>query len=112
MMLFFARRQLPSVVDFYGAFHDDASIYIIMEYCAGGDLLEKLLRDKKAMNEKKVALEIALPCLTILQKLHDVRIIHRCGARVRVDSFDGATPRTCCMTLCPSLMPAEKLHLH
>lgn len=73
-------RRLPSVVDYYGAFHDDAHLYIIMEYCGGGDLLEKLLRDKKAMNEKKVAIEVAYPCLSILKTLHEMRIIHRWGA--------------------------------
>jgi len=67
------------VVEYYGAFHDDAHLYIVMEYCGGGDLLEKLLRDKKAMNEKKVALEVALPCLSILRTLHEMRIIHRWG---------------------------------
>ncbi|PRW60302.1 kinase [Chlorella sorokiniana] len=77
MMMYFMRKRLPSVVDYYGAFHDDARLYIVMEYCGGGDLLEKLLRDKKAMNEKKVAIEVAYPCLSILQTLHEMRIIHR-----------------------------------
>lgn len=70
-------RRLPSVVDYYCAFHDQGHLYIVMEYCGGGDLLEKLLRDKKAMNEKKVAIEVAYPCLSILQTLHEMRIIHR-----------------------------------
>lgn len=39
--------SLPSVVEYYGAFHDEAHLFIVMEYCGGGDLLEKLLRDKK-----------------------------------------------------------------
>eukprot|EP00887_Chlorella_sp_A99_P003163 scaffold9.g3163.t1 len=92
MMLFFARKQLPSVVDFYAAFHDDTAIYIVMEYCSGGecDLLEKLLRDKKAMNEKRVALEIALPCLSILQQLHEMRIIHRRVALSRAEGRGAA----------------------
>lgn len=65
------------MVEYYGAFHDDAHLYIVMEYCGGGDLLEKLLRDKKAMHEKRVAVEVALPCLSILRTLHEMRIIHR-----------------------------------
>ena len=71
--------RLPSIVQYYGAFHDEASLYIVMEHCGGGDLLEKLLRDKRAMNEKRVALEVAQPCLAILHALHDMRIIHRWG---------------------------------
>ncbi|KAL4449408.1 hypothetical protein ABPG77_007052 [Micractinium sp. CCAP 211/92] len=77
MMMFFMRKRLPSVVEYYGSFHNEAHLYIIMEYCGGGDLLEKLLRDKKAMHEKRVALDVALPCLSILGTLHDMRIIHR-----------------------------------
>lgn len=77
MMIYFMRKRLPSVVEYYGAFHDDAHLYIVMEYCGGGDLLEKLLRDKKAMHEKRVAVEVALPCLSILRTLHEMRIIHR-----------------------------------
>ncbi|EFN60027.1 hypothetical protein CHLNCDRAFT_14465, partial [Chlorella variabilis] len=67
----------PTIVEYYGAFHDDAHLYIVMEHCGGGDLLEKLLRDKKAMNERKVAVEVAYPCLAILKKMHEMRIIHR-----------------------------------
>ena len=66
-------------MEYYGAFHDDAHLYIVMEHCGGGDLLEKLLRDKKAMNERKVAVEVAYPCLAILKKMHEMRIIHRWG---------------------------------
>ena len=44
-----ACHRLPSIVEYYGAFHDEAHLYIVMEYCGGGDLLEKLLRDKKAL---------------------------------------------------------------
>jgi serine/threonine protein kinase len=66
-------------VEFYAAFHDDAHLYIVMEHCSGGDLLEKLLRDKKAMSEARVAAEVAMPCLSILATLHEMAIIHRRG---------------------------------
>lgn len=72
-------RSLPSVVDYYGAFHDEKHVYIVMEHCGGGDLLEKLLRTKRGMSERTVALEVALPCLSVLQCLHELRIIHRWG---------------------------------
>jgi hypothetical protein len=67
------------VVDYYGAFHDEKHVYIVMEHCGGGDLLEKLLRTKRGMSERTVALEVALPCLSVLQCLHELRIIHRWG---------------------------------
>lgn len=67
------------MVEWYAAFCDDARLYIVMELCGGGDLLEKLLRDKKAMSERRVAVEVAQPCLAILRTLHEMRIIHRCA---------------------------------
>lgn len=100
--------RLPSVVYYYGAFHDEAHLYIVMEYCGGGDLLEKLLRDKKAMNEKKVAIEVALPCLSILKTLHEMRIIHRWGAgRQGCLRQDGRAGMLMCRHAC---LPTMDLH--
>ncbi len=48
-----------------------------MEHCAGGDLLEQLLKEGRAMTEQRVALEVALPILTSLSHIHQLRIIHR-----------------------------------
>lgn len=44
---------------------------------AGGDLLEKLLREKKAISERRVAVHVAIPVLITLNWLHGVGIIHR-----------------------------------
>lgn len=44
---------------------------------AGGDLLEKLLREKKAISERRVATMVAIPCLVTLRCLHAASIIHR-----------------------------------
>ena len=51
-----------------------------MEHCSGGDLLEQLLKEGRAMTEQRVALEVALPVLTSLSHIHNLRIIHRCLA--------------------------------
>ena len=58
----------------------------VMEHCGCGDLLEKLLREKKAMNERRVAVEVALPCLTALARMHEQRIVHRCVREVAAGS--------------------------
>lgn len=50
-----------------------------MEYCSGGDLLEQLLREGRAMAEKRVVREVVLPTLTALTYLHAAGIIHRCA---------------------------------
>jgi hypothetical protein len=68
---------VPSVVEFYGAFQDEEHVFIVMEYCAGGDLLEYLLRDRKAMSERRAAADVARPLLAVLARLHALRVIHR-----------------------------------
>ncbi|KAG7666755.1 hypothetical protein Ndes2437B_g08469 [Nannochloris sp. 'desiccata'] len=77
MMMFFQRKRVPNVVEFYSAFQDDDYYYIVMEYCPGGDLLEFLLRDRKAMSERRCAANVAYPLLATLSRLHELNIIHR-----------------------------------
>lgn len=48
-----------------------------MEYCSGGDLLEYLLNGRKAMSERRCAVEVALPLLNTLGRLHELNVIHR-----------------------------------
>lgn len=61
----------------YGAFADRQGYYIVMEYCAGGDLLESLLKRKRAMHENAAMVQIVLPILDTLCHLHSFNIIHR-----------------------------------
>lgn len=80
-----AACRVPLITYFIAAFQDSKQIYIVMEHCSGGDLLEQLLKEGRAMTEQRVALEVALPVLTSLSHIHNLRIIHRhvqycCGA--------------------------------
>ena len=69
--------RVPLITTFLAAFQDSKQIYIVMEHCSGGDLLEQLLKEGRAMTEQRVALEVALPILTALSHIHQLRIIHR-----------------------------------
>jgi hypothetical protein len=75
------RRPCPHTTHFYLAFMDSQFIYLVMEYCSGGDLLERLLAEGRAMRERRVALEIAIPLLEALEHMHAHHIIHRCAFR-------------------------------
>ena len=70
-------RRVPLITQFYGAFQDAYQIFLVMEYCAGGDLLDRLLEEGRAMSERRVVLEVAVPLLKTLQHLHSYSIIHR-----------------------------------
>ena len=41
---------MPLVTRFYGACQDRAHIYLVMELCPGGDLLELLLREGQVLS--------------------------------------------------------------
>jgi serine/threonine protein kinase len=71
---------VPHTTAYTGAFQDSKQIYIVMEHCSGGDLLEQLLREGRAMAEKRVVREVVLPTLTALAYLHAAGIIHRYAA--------------------------------
>ena len=48
--------SVPAITSYYGAFQDSRHIYIVMEYCARGDLLERLLSEGRAFSEVSSAL--------------------------------------------------------
>ena len=61
----------------HGAFQDSQQVWLVMELGEGGDLLEKLLAEGRAMHEANVCQRIAVPLLTALEALHALHIIHR-----------------------------------
>ena len=69
--------RVPLITQFYGAFQDAYQIFLVMEYCSGGDLLERLKKENRAMSERRVILEVAVPLLRTLQHMHGHSIIHR-----------------------------------
>lgn len=86
--------SVPHTTAYTGAFQDSKQIYIVMEHCSGGDLLEQLLREGRAMAEKRVVREVVLPTLTALAYLHAAGIIHRCAAGTECS---GAEQAVCCV---------------
>eukprot|EP00775_Hariotina_reticulata_P004227 gene4227-4476_t len=77
IMRYLTDKGVPHTTAYTGAFQDSKQIYIVMEYCGRGDLLEQLLKEGRAMAEKRVVREVVLPTLTALSYLHAAGIIHR-----------------------------------
>ncbi|GBF89005.1 aurora like kinase [Raphidocelis subcapitata] len=77
IMRFLTDSRVPHVCHYIGAFQDSKQIYIVMEHASGGDLLEQLLREGRAMTEKRVVREVIVPMLTCLAHLHAGGVIHR-----------------------------------
>ena len=64
-----------NIVKFYGSFEDTKYFHIIMEYCDGGDLLEKIISEK-SIHEADAKKIIRLICGTVYF-LHENGICHR-----------------------------------
>jgi serine/threonine protein kinase len=74
--------SLENVVAYIGAFNEindgegPNALYIITEYCQGGDLLELIL-DHKYNLGWKFRVKLALQAATSINYLHDNNILHR-----------------------------------
>jgi len=64
-----------NLVRIYGYFYDETKIYIVMEYCPGGELLDHL-RHEKRFNKKKTALYV-IHLTKALSYMHEKNCIHR-----------------------------------
>lgn len=67
-------KQLPNITRYYGSYLKNTSLWIIMEYCAGGSL-RSLLRPGK-IDEKYIGV-IMRELLIALKYIHKDNIIHR-----------------------------------
>jgi calcium-dependent protein kinase len=45
----------PNIVKYYETYEDEKFIYLVMELCPGGELLEKLTYNKRKMSENMAA---------------------------------------------------------
>ena len=71
---------MQRVPKFYEAFQDARQVYIVMEHCVRGDLLDLLLREGQSWPEFRVCVQAAVPLLSVLQELHSLGIVHRHAA--------------------------------
>eukprot|EP00879_Flechtneria_rotunda_P023005 GHRR01024316.1.p1 GENE.GHRR01024316.1~~GHRR01024316.1.p1 ORF type:complete len:327 (+),score=110.61 GHRR01024316.1:681-1661(+) len=67
----------PYVSEFYATFEDSQCVYIIMEYCEGGDLFKTMLMHGGLLDEQWVCVEVITPLLRILEKMHSLKLLHR-----------------------------------
>lgn len=44
----------PNIINYYEIFNDDNNVHIVMEYCAGGDLIDSVLKNS-SINERDIA---------------------------------------------------------
>ncbi|XP_029458648.1 serine/threonine-protein kinase Nek3 isoform X2 [Rhinatrema bivittatum] len=72
-----AKMKHPSIVAFRESFEADGHLYIVMEYCDGGDLLQTIKRQKgKLFPEEKILHWFVQMCLGV-KHIHDQLVLHR-----------------------------------
>jgi serine/threonine protein kinase len=65
----------PNILRLYGYFYDNAKVYLILEFCVGGELYKKLQAEKK-FDEKRSA-RMIVQLANALKYCHAKHIIHR-----------------------------------
>ncbi|KAL8123636.1 calcium-dependent protein kinase 18-like isoform X2 [Apium graveolens] len=66
-----------NVVQFYNAFEDDSYVYIAMELCEGGELLDRILSKKSSRYTEKDAARVVRQMLKVAAECHLHGLVHR-----------------------------------
>ncbi|WVZ62827.1 hypothetical protein U9M48_012527 [Paspalum notatum var. saurae] len=66
-----------NVVHFYNAFEDDNYVYIVMELCEGGELLDRILARKDSRYSEKDAAVVVRQMLKVAAECHLHGLVHR-----------------------------------
>ncbi|KAL8472432.1 hypothetical protein ACS0TY_028962 [Phlomoides rotata] len=66
-----------NVVHFYNAFDDDSYVYIVMELCEGGELLDRILSKKDSRYTEKDAAIVVRQMLKVAAECHLHGFVHR-----------------------------------
>ena len=65
----------PNIIKIFEIFEDDTEYYIVMEYCQGGELYEKI-KSKTIFTESE-SVQIFRQLVSVLSFLHTKQIAHR-----------------------------------
>ena len=71
----FRELDHPNIVKFYETYQDDRSFHIVMEYCSGGELLERMT-NQGGFDEQECSV-IMEKAFSAVKYLHERGIVHR-----------------------------------
>ncbi|XP_034429189.1 serine/threonine-protein kinase Nek5 isoform X2 [Hippoglossus hippoglossus] len=72
-----SKMRHPNIVSFSASFQERGSLYIVMEYCDGGDLMKKInMQRGVSFTEEQIVSWFIQICLG-LKHIHDRKILHR-----------------------------------
>ncbi|KAE8627198.1 hypothetical protein XENTR_v10006904 [Xenopus tropicalis] len=72
-----ANMKHSNIVTFQESFEGDGHLYIVMEYCQGGDLLQKIKLQKGRLFTEQTILQWFVQICLAVQYIHEKRVLHR-----------------------------------
>nr|XP_056712645.1 serine/threonine-protein kinase Nek5 [Euleptes europaea] len=72
-----AKMKHPNIVAFYSSLQEKNKLFIIMEYCNGGDLMKKIKQQRGMLFEEDKILDWFVQISLGLKHVHDRKILHR-----------------------------------
>ncbi|XP_038127583.1 serine/threonine-protein kinase Nek1 isoform X3 [Cyprinodon tularosa] len=72
-----ANMSHPNIVQYKESFEEGGCLYIVMDYCEGGDLFRKINSQKGALFSEEQILDWFVQICLALKHVHDRKILHR-----------------------------------
>ncbi|NWV13475.1 NEK3 kinase, partial [Ptilonorhynchus violaceus] len=72
-----AKMRHPNIVAFKESFEADGHLYIVMEYCDDGDLMQKIKHQRGNLFPEDTILRWFIQMCLAVKHIHDKRVLHR-----------------------------------
>ncbi|RVE58504.1 hypothetical protein OJAV_G00209840 [Oryzias javanicus] len=72
-----SKMNHPNIVSFIASFLEKGSLYIVMEFCDGGDLLKKINMQRGVPFSEEQILDLFVQICLGLKHIHDKKVLHR-----------------------------------
>uniref|UniRef100_A0A671FZ38 non-specific serine/threonine protein kinase n=1 Tax=Rhinolophus ferrumequinum TaxID=59479 RepID=A0A671FZ38_RHIFE len=76
-VILLAKMKHPNIVTFFNSFQENNRLFIVMEYCDGGDLMKRINRQRGVLFSEDQVLSWFVQISLGLKHIHDRKILHR-----------------------------------
>ncbi|XP_018103102.1 serine/threonine-protein kinase Nek5 isoform X2 [Xenopus laevis] len=76
-VILLAKMKHPNVVTFFSSIEERNKLYIVMEYCDGGDLMKRINKQRGVLFEEEQILSWFVQISLGLKHIHDRKVLHR-----------------------------------
>nr|KAF6428150.1 NIMA related kinase 5 [Rousettus aegyptiacus] len=76
-VILLAKMKHPNIVTFFSSFQENSRLFIVMEYCDGGDLMKRISRQRGVLFSEDQILSWFVQISLGLKHIHDRKILHR-----------------------------------